>query len=134
MGTLPLPEQAPVRLLYSEPQLFASDIERSLRFYVDKLGFEIGFKYGDPVHYAQVVRDGARLNLRHADRTPFDPEFRKIAGDALAATIVVDGPDRLFAELVQQGADFHQPLRSESWGARTFIVRDPDGNLVCFAG
>ncbi|WP_376774795.1 hypothetical protein [Mesorhizobium silamurunense] len=22
----------------------------------------------------------------------------------------------------------------EPWGARTFIVQDPDGNLICFAG
>jgi len=23
---------------------------------------------------------------------------------------------------------------AEAWGARTFIVRDPDGNLIAFAG
>jgi uncharacterized glyoxalase superfamily protein PhnB len=40
----------------------------------------------------------------------------------------------LFAELAQRGVDFHQQLRSEGWGAQTFIVCDPDGNLVCFAG
>jgi len=127
-------EQAPARLLHSEPQLFASDIERSLFYYTDKLGFEIAFKHGDPLHYVQVVRDGARLNLRHAERTPFDPEFRNLEDDALSATIVVDQPERLFAELSRRGADLHQALRNESWGAQTFIVRDPDGNLVCFAG
>ena len=30
--------------------------------------------------------------------------------------------------------DFFQTLKTEPWGARTFIVRDPDGNLVLFAG
>jgi len=30
--------------------------------------------------------------------------------------------------------DLEQPLTSEPWGARTFIVRDPDDNLVLFAG
>jgi hypothetical protein len=29
---------------------------------------------------------------------------------------------------------FHQTLKSEPWGARTFIVRDPDGNLILFSG
>jgi len=29
--------------------------------------------------------------------------------------------------------DFAQTLRNEPWGARTFIVRDPDGNLILFA-
>ncbi|OCP36555.1 hypothetical protein BC360_04025 [Ensifer sp. LC163] len=26
------------------------------------------------------------------------------------------------------------PLRTEPWGARNFIVLDPDGNLILFAG
>jgi hypothetical protein len=29
---------------------------------------------------------------------------------------------------------FHQSLRTEPWGARTFIVQDPDGNLIAFSG
>jgi hypothetical protein len=28
---------------------------------------------------------------------------------------------------------FHQTLRTEPWGARTFIVKDVDGNLIAFA-
>jgi hypothetical protein len=29
---------------------------------------------------------------------------------------------------------FAQPLQREPWGAKTFIVKDPDGNLLLFAG
>jgi hypothetical protein len=29
---------------------------------------------------------------------------------------------------------FFQTLRREPWGARDFILRDPDGNLLLFAG
>jgi uncharacterized glyoxalase superfamily protein PhnB len=36
--------------------------------------------------------------------------------------------------MVRAGVEFHQPLKPEPWGARTFIVRDPDGNLILFAG
>ena len=32
------------------------------------------------------------------------------------------------------GVDFQQTLKQEPWGARTFVVRDPDGNLLLFAG
>ena len=41
---------------------------------------------------------------------------------------------QLFLELQAAGAPLHQTLRTEPWGARTFIIRDPDGNLVAFAG
>jgi hypothetical protein len=34
----------------------------------------------------------------------------------------------------QSDEGFQQILKQEPWGARTFIVRDPDGNLLLFAG
>ncbi len=111
-----------------------TDIERACAFYVDKLGFSVAFKHGGPALYAQVVRGGAHLNLRHADRPAFDAQFLAQEGDALSATITVDKAEPLFLELQRRGATFHQVLRTESWGARTFIVRDPDGNLIAFAG
>src|SRR5215207_5782104 len=48
----------------AEPQLFVADIKSSCDFFVDKLGFSIAFTYGEPPFYGQIVRDGARLNLR----------------------------------------------------------------------
>jgi uncharacterized glyoxalase superfamily protein PhnB len=40
----------------------------------------------------------------------------------------------LFREFQSAGAAFHQKLKKQPWGARTFIVKDPDGNLLLFAG
>lgn len=37
-----------------------------------------------------------------------------------------------FLDFQSADVDFHQTLRHEPWGARTFVVRDPDGNLVLF--
>ena len=36
------------------------------------------FLHGDPPFYGQVERDGARLNLRHADMLAFTAAFRAI--------------------------------------------------------
>jgi uncharacterized glyoxalase superfamily protein PhnB len=121
-------------ILHAEPQLFVADIERAVRFYVDALGFETAFVHGDPPFYAQVVRGGARLNLRHTDRPALDAGFRQAEPDALSATLAVDDVTALFAEFQRAGAAFHQPLKHEPWGAQTFIVADLDGNLLCFAG
>ena len=119
--------------LHSEPQLFVSAIEAAIDFYA-ALGFEPRFKYGEPSFYAQIVRDQVRLNLRHADGSIFDATFRVREPDALSATIVVDDAEALFREYRERGVAFFQDLRSEPWGARTFIVADPDGNLLLFAG
>ncbi|MEO5756780.1 MAG: VOC family protein [Mesorhizobium sp.] len=117
-------------LAFAEPQLFVRDIDAARDFYTQKLGFEIRFTHGEPPFYAQVVRDGARLNLRHVDTPPFADMQ---GGDLLAATIVLDNIKALFLEYQTIGVPFHQTLRTEPWGARTFIVSDPDGNLLCFA-
>lgn len=119
-------------LVAAEPQLFVSDITASCDFYTRKLGFEVAFVYGSPPFYAQVFRDGARLNLRHVDGPVFDARFRFRERDALSATITVDDIKPLFLEFQSAGMMFHQTLRTEPWGARTFIVQDPDGNLLAF--
>jgi len=121
-------------VLSAEPQLFVSDIIASCQFYVRKLGFEVAFQYGEPPFYAQVFRDGARLNLRKVGGPVFDAGFRAREVDALSATLTADDPKRLYLEYQAAGASFHQPLRTEPWGARSFIVQDPDGNLIAFSG
>ncbi|WP_026792706.1 bleomycin resistance protein [Pleomorphomonas oryzae] len=125
---------AKTRILAAEPQLFVADLEAALAFYVGKLGFNVVFAYGEPPFYAQVSRDGARLNLRHADGPVFDNGFRKREADALSATLTLTDAEPLYREYRAAGVAFHQALRTEPWGARTFVVADPDGNLIAFAG
>ncbi|MBA1139389.1 bleomycin resistance protein [Mesorhizobium neociceri] len=119
-------------LAMAEPQLFVSDIAATCSFYEQKLGFTTRFTYGEPPFYAQIFRDGARLNLRHVDLLLVDTSLRA-RDDLLSATIVVEAIKPLFLEYQAAGASFHQTLRTEPWGARTFIVSDPDGNLIAFA-
>jgi catechol 2,3-dioxygenase-like lactoylglutathione lyase family enzyme len=120
----------------AEPQLFVADIKSSCDFFSAKLGFAIAFTYGEPPFYAQVVRDGARLNLRHVDRPVIDAAVRD-RDELLAASLTVAGADEittLFSEFHAAGASFFQTLKQQPWGARDFIIRDPDGNLLLFAG
>ncbi len=117
-------------LLAAEPQLFTTDLEASIAFYTNHLGFQIVFTYGSPPFYAQVARDRASLNLRQLDEVP----SRSLDEELLAATVTVDNIDALNEEFQAAATPFHQPLRLESWGARTFVIRDPDKNLILFAG
>lgn len=123
-------DQPPV-IIAAEPQLFATDLAAAIDYYVDCLGFALAFAHGEPAFYAQVVRGGARINLRATDGPV---GYRMPEEDALSATITVDRAEPLFREIERAGGIFHQHLRTEPWGAQTFITVDPDGNLVCFAG
>ena len=116
--------------------LYVRDLKASTDFFATKLGFTIDFIYGDPPFYGQVSRDNARLALRHMDEPFFAEDIRQREG-LLSASITLAGADeikQLFLAYKAVGVSFPQALRKEPWGARTFIVNDPDGNLILFAG
>ena len=55
----------------------------------------------------------------------------------LSASLTVATADeikQLFLSYQAAGVPFQQTLKKEPWGARTFIVLDPDGNRILFAG
>lgn len=119
-----------------EAQLFVANIKSSCDFYTRKLGFAVKFVYGEPPYYAQVIRDAARLNLRLVFEPVFVAGVRKREG-LLSATITVSTAKeikQLFLSYQAAGVSFHQALKKEPWGARAFIVSDPDENLILFAG
>ena len=123
-------------LVAAEPQLFVSDIEASCEFFTAKLGFSVAHVYGDPPFHGQVRRDGAALDLRRVEQPVIDGPLRE-REDLLSASMTVGSGDeikQLYLEFEAAGVAFHRPLRREPWGARTFIVKDPDGNLLLFAG
>jgi catechol 2,3-dioxygenase-like lactoylglutathione lyase family enzyme len=121
-------------ILSAEPQLLTSDLAAAIEFYQSKLGFALVFSYGAPPFYAQVGKGGARLNLRLIPHLLDAVTVRYSEQDVLSATLVVDDVNPIILEFQSAGVDFAQSPKSEPWGARTFIVRDPDGNLLCFAG
>jgi catechol 2,3-dioxygenase-like lactoylglutathione lyase family enzyme len=118
-------------------QLFVADIQRSCDFYTNKLGFAVEFIYGgDPPFYGQVVRDNARLALRLVFEPVFAGDVRK-REQLLSASITVGTANeikQLFLNYQASGVSFLQVLKQEPWGAKTFIVSDPDENLILFAG
>jgi catechol 2,3-dioxygenase-like lactoylglutathione lyase family enzyme len=120
----------------AEPQLFVADIKASCDFFEAQLGFAIAFTYGEPPFYAQVSRDGARLNLRCVDRPVIDAELRDHE-QLLSASLTVATAEEikaLYLEFQAAGVTFFETVKREPWGARDFIVRDVDGNLLLFAG
>lgn len=128
--------------LHSQPiltsvaaHLYVRDLTVSTEFFTRKLGFAIDFVYGDPPFYGQVRRDNARLALRLVEEPVFAADIRE-KEDLLSASITLGSAGeikQLFLACQAAEVSFHQTLRNEPWQAKTFIVKDPDGNLILFA-
>ncbi len=115
--------------------LYVRDLKASADFFTMKLGFTIDFIYGDPPFYGQVSRDNARLALRSMDESFFAEDIRQ-REDLLSASITLGSAGeikQLFLACQAADVPLRQSLRNEPWHAKTFIVKDPDGNLILFA-
>jgi uncharacterized glyoxalase superfamily protein PhnB len=130
------PSPAKATIVCAEPQLLVTDVKRSCEFFREKLGFSLVFSYGDPPYYAQVVRDAVRLNLRCVEGPVIKSAVRD-REELLSVSMTVATTDEiklLFLEFQSAGVTFHQTLKKQPWGAKNFVVKDPDGNLLLFAG
>lgn len=125
----------PTTLTSIVAHLYVCDLKSSIDFFTTKLSFILDFTYGDPPFYAQVSRDSAHLALRHMDEPIFIANIREREA-LLSASITLATADEIHQIYrTYQDADvpIAQPLRTEPWQAQTFIVKDPDGNLILFA-
>ena len=132
--TVPAPDKPTLSAVAA--QLVVTDITAAYAFFTNKLGFKVVFTYGEPPFYGQVRRDNAAINLRLVCEPVYVGDIRE-REELLGASLTVDSAaeiKQLFLQYQAAGVDFFRPLKQEPWGARTFIVRDPDGNLLLFAG
>ena len=104
------------------PRLPVSDVEKELAFYVDRLGLQRGWKWGNPVTHANVCRDSISLDLIAT------PAERR--GPAMAY-IQLSGVDAYFSELKGRNVDSSE-LADRPYGMRDFEVVDPSGNRLAF--
>ena len=101
------------------------DVDKSLAYYRDALGFQVEFTYGQPASYAGIERGGALIHLQAAADTKRQP------GQA-AMYIFVTGVDALYEELRSRGARVVEEPKTYDYGMRDFAIADLDGNQLTF--
>jgi catechol 2,3-dioxygenase-like lactoylglutathione lyase family enzyme len=115
------------------PFFIVSNVDQSIAFYRDKLGFEERFREPaqDPF-FAIVGRDLAQLFVK-ADRdvSPL-PNGKRHPYMRWDAFVYVEEPDALAAEFAEHGAAFSEPLKDTHDGLRGFEISDPDGYVLFF--
>lgn len=115
--------------------LAVADVERSVSFYRDRIGFQVEALYDDPP-YATLVLAGSRLSLAEQGYPAEDRPGVELAVQADRSTadvvLVVEVEDarvehrRLDGEGVRFLAEPYEP----PWGGCRFFCVDPDGYLV----
>lgn len=128
------------------PELEVSDLERSLDFYVNVLGFRLEFAREED-RFAYLSLGGAQLMLSGLSETPAwstgswrTGELAYPFGRGINLQIEVEDAAEMAARLAALAYPLKVPLQ-DNWyrqgerlnGNREFLVMDPDGYLLRFA-
>jgi uncharacterized glyoxalase superfamily protein PhnB len=114
---------------FARPILLMNDVDASLRFHVDQLGFTSPWRYDEEgrAQVAQVDRQGCALILADTWPEKIGKGLIFISLNAEPKTQVA-ALDALRAELEAKDV----PVKEGSWGYRLLMVDDLDGNQLLF--
>ena len=116
------------------PVLVVEEIEKSLTFWVDRMGFikTAEVPDGDRLGFVMLLQDGAELMLQTVASVKKDePKFLPKPGSTTALFIEVDDFPAVLQRL--QGYPIAMPERTTFYGMREIGVFDPSGNVVVCA-
>lgn len=115
--------------------LLMNEIEPSLRFWVERMGFEktVEVPEGDRLAFAILAKDGAELMLQTLESAAKDVPTSIPVSEGQSVGLFIEVPD--FADLLKrvEGLEVVMAERTTFYGMREIVVREPGGFAVCFA-
>ncbi|MGA8100891.1 MAG: VOC family protein [Candidatus Acidiferrales bacterium] len=117
------------------PVLLVDEVESCVRFWKERLGFEVAIEVpeGNQIGFVSLQKAGVELMYQSYASVEKDSSFRAqgYAKGPSFLYIEVDSLDDLIA--ATQGATVVMPERKAFYGAREIGVKDPAGHVLTFA-
>jgi catechol 2,3-dioxygenase-like lactoylglutathione lyase family enzyme len=98
------------------------NVDAAVKFYTEKLGFKLGFTWGDPITMAGVNLDRAQIFLEHGTPNPASCTMYFVIGDA----------DELHDFQKANGVEIIEGPADQPYGLRDFRIRDLNGYHLGF--
>jgi len=117
-------ERSANRFEHVVPILAVKNLAASIAYYVDKLGFEKKWEWGDPPDFASVGREEVELFL----------SLNSQGGPGMWMSIFVQDIDALYEAYKKTGAIIRKPPADYPWGVREMTVEDLDGHCLRMGG
>ena len=145
MSDAPLPfgmDRFLLRLDRQEPYLclhfimiFVRDQERSLRFYVDQLGFKVvvDLTFDNGNRWIEVAPPDGNAHVALAQAQP-DTEAYKLIGCDSHVYFITEDVTTTYNQWTSRGVRFQSPPQTPAWGGIFTRFQDVDGNSFGLAG
>jgi len=120
------------------PFFVVSNVDETISFYKEKLGFSVHFQQilpsDDIPSFCILGRNQISIMFKSifpaVGPTPNSANHKWARWDAYIAT---NEPDSLFEEFQDNGVEFYRELEDTDDGLRAFEVKDNSGYILCFA-
>lgn len=122
-----LQDNTPKQVQNIVPVIECSNLSSSIAYYVDKLGFELGFEWHDenyngPTTYAILHHNGQCIHAVQAEGNVHPVRMY----------LFCLGLDIYFKDFKANGAHIHDEMDHFPMGTSEFDVIDPDGHRLTF--
>ena len=126
-------EPQTLRLRAIAPSLTVNDVEASLSWYRDVVGFHVHelWEHDGKVMGADLVAGSAHLMIGQDDFAKGKDRSKGIGFRLYMTT--AQSIDDLAAAIESRGGTLASPPEDQPWGARAFSLVDPDGFLMTIA-
>ncbi|MFN7980386.1 MAG: VOC family protein [Vicinamibacterales bacterium] len=118
------------------PNLLVTNVERSVAFYTDVLGFERGMFVPDVAPFVFASVTSGSVEIFFNDAVVAGQEYPTLAGRPIGTSgtmfIEVKDLDAYYAQL-QGAVTILVPLVTQPYGMKEFAITDPDGYIITFA-
>lgn len=112
----------------SAPVFLVTDVQQSVEYYCNVLGFNRPDLWGDPVFFAMPKREHIIIMLQQ--RGELEVRHNQGLWDAY---FWIKDANKLFQEFETNGAIIaYKPELRASYGCYEFAIKDPDGYLLAF--
>jgi uncharacterized glyoxalase superfamily protein PhnB len=118
------------------PNLIVADVERSLAFYRDVLGFTLITTVPDAAPYVFAILQSGDVGVYLNAPGPALKEYPALKGRPLGGTLTlfIDVDDvRGSYEALRDRVEIVMPLEKKWYGPTEFAFVDPDGYVITFA-
>ena len=115
--------------------IYVRDLDRSLRFYVDQLGFRVvvDHRFDNGQRWIEVAPTDGNAHIGFAQfQAEDDPE--KLIRPEARVWFITEDVSRKYEEWKARGVQFEYPPQVPAWGGIHTRFHDPDGNVFGLAG
>jgi catechol 2,3-dioxygenase-like lactoylglutathione lyase family enzyme len=121
------------------PNLLVADVERSLAFYTNVLGFDRGFTVPEQPPFVFGSAVSGPIEIFFNERETATKEYPSFAGKPIGLTgsmfIEIQGTGNIerLHDRLKITVPVVMPLVTQWYGTKEFAIADPDGYVITFA-